>query len=162
VNETIRAAIAAELATLTKRVADVPAAPLGYGTDLSCVTDVTADAAEVDPMSRQAVAEAITRRLTTPRGGLIDDPDYGFDVRTFCNRGTTPTELRAIGDQCRTEALKDDRVNDATITADYDDAARRLRVSVMLDCVDPRLGTFTLTLAVTPDGEALLETIGGA
>jgi hypothetical protein len=159
VNPAVSAAIAAEMATLTERVADVPAAPLGYGTDLSCVTDITADAAEVDPFSRQAVAEAVTRRLITPRGGVIDDPDYGFDVRAFCNRGTTPAGLRAIADQCRTEALKDDRVNDATITADYDDAARRLRVTVMLDCVDPRLGTFALTLAVTADGAALLETI---
>lgn len=158
-NSIIDAAIAADLATLTERVADVPAAPLGYGRDLACVTDITADCAEVDPMSRAAVVQAVLRRLTTPRGKLIDDPDYGFDVRQFANRAATNVELRSIGDQCRGEAVKDDRVFDATITATYDDAARKLTVSVMLDCYDPVLGTFDFTFAVTADGTALLETL---
>lgn len=158
-NAIIDVAIAAELATLTERTADVPAAPLGYGTDLSCVTELADDAAEVDPMSRVAVAQAITRRLTTPRGALIDDPDYGFDVRQFANRGTTQLELRAVADQCRGECVKDDRVSAATITAFYDAALRKLTVSVQLDCVDPLLGVFTLTFGVAADGAALLETI---
>jgi hypothetical protein len=158
-NAIIDAAIAAELAALTERVADVPAPPLGYGTDLSCVTELDNDCAEVDPQSRVAVAQAITRRLTTPRGALIDDPDYGYDVRQFANRGTTQLELRAVADQCRGEAVKDDRVRDAAITAIYDAAERRLTVSAQLDCADPLLGVFSLTFGVDATGAALLETV---
>lgn len=157
-NAIIDAAIASELAGLA-RVVDVPAGPYGYGTDLSCVTDLTADFAEVDPQSRTAVAQAVIRRLITPRGGLIDDPDYGYDVRGLCNRATTPTELRALGDQCRAEARKDDRVQDATVTATYDDGTRELRLTVMLTCEDPALGTFTFTFAVTASGAELMESI---
>lgn len=159
-NATIDAEIAAALAELsTQRVVDVPVAPFGYGRDLDCVTDITEECAEVDPLSRRAVVQAVLRRLTTPRGALIDDPDYGYDVRSFCNRGTTTLELRAISDQCRGEAMKDDRVTEATVKVTYTDRTRTLTVSVTLDCVDVGLGTFTATFAVTADAAELLETI---
>ena len=160
-NATVDAAVAASLAELAAsgRVADVPTAPLGYGRDLSCVADITPDAAEVDPMSETAVVQAVIHRLTTARGTLIDDPDYGIDVRAFCNRASTPLELRAIADQCAGEIAKDDRVLDATVTATFTDATRTLRVSVRLECADPTLGTFDLTFAVDATGQVLLETI---
>ena len=158
-NPIVQAAIDTDLATLTERLVDVPAEPHGYGRDLSCVTDITSTCDEVDPESARGVAEAVARRYLTPRGGLIDDPDYGLDLRGLCNKGITYTELRALADQAQMEAAKDDRVDHATVSLDYDEIERTLTVNVQLACVDPALGTFGFLLAVEPDGTALLESI---
>lgn len=155
---TVAGSIAAQISGLAK-IVDTPTGALGYGTDLACVTDITETCDEVDPMSRRAVAQAAIRALITPRGGLIDAPDYGFDVRAYCNRATTAAELRAVADQAAAALRKDDRIDDAAVTATYDDRERTLRVTVMLTCADPELGAFTLTFAVTDDGAALLESI---
>lgn len=150
-------AIAADLATL-ERVVDAPVGELGYGTDLSCVTDVTDDLAEVDPNSTTAIAESLLRRYSTPRGGLPDDPDYGCDVRGFANRGVTVAELRDLGGAARNEARKDDRVEDAEVIATSSQNGSVLAVSGKITPADPALGTFSFTFAVT-GGQALLETI---
>jgi hypothetical protein len=153
--------IAAELATLARATA-APVGPLGYGRDLSCVSDLANDLAEVDPASPVAIVEACLRRLTCPRGGLIDDPDYGLDLRAYCNRGVTITELRALDGAIRTELKKDDRVSDvdaAVSTTTLTDAA--LRVTVRITAADPDLEPFAFVFAVT-DASALLESISNA
>ncbi len=38
---------------------------------------------------RRVIAEAILRRLLTPRGGLAYDPDFGLDVRGWLNEDCT-------------------------------------------------------------------------
>lgn len=150
---------------IAAEIADVPASAtalpvptaLGYGSDLSCVLDLTPTLEDVDPLSRRAVGEAILRRLVTPRGGLLDDPAYGFDLRGMLNRGVTQDALRSTADQARGEALKDDRVADADVTLSY--VGTTLHVTARLALVDPALGTFDLVFAVTPDGTLLTESI---
>jgi hypothetical protein len=85
-------ALAAGLAEVTHEV-DAPTGPLGYGTDISCTLDLHERMDEVDPMSTRGIAEAIVRRLDTPRGALIDDADYGLDLKGYANRGVTRDEL---------------------------------------------------------------------
>lgn len=148
--------IAREIATLSRAV-DAPTGDLGYGTDLSCVTDVTPSMDEVDPQSTRAIGEALLRRYQTPRSKLADDPDYGLDCRGMLNRGITTTELRVLSAQVHGEAVKDDRVDSAIAEVTFDDGALRVAIAVMP--VDRTLGTFTLTFAVT-DGGLLLEAIG--
>ena len=155
-NAIVSAALARELATLT-RVASAAAGALGYGVDLHCVSDVRADLAEVDPTTAQGVVEACIRRLTCPRGGNPDDPDYGLDLRAYCNRGVTALDLRMLGGAIRSELRKDDRVLDADVSVTTE-AQSRLRVTVTLDVVDPALEEFSFTFAVT-DAAALLETL---
>ena len=63
-----------------------------FGTDIS-----TPDAADLDPYfgtvsGWRALAQAIGRRLITPRGSLIDDEAYGFDVRSRLNGALTPSD----------------------------------------------------------------------
>jgi hypothetical protein len=149
-------AIAAELATLT-RVAEVPTGDLGYGVDLWCIDDLTEDMAEVDPFSVEAISQALIRRLTTPRGSLPDDDNYGFDLRGYCNRGVTLTDLQSLTQQIAGEVRKDDRVSDATVIVAYSTTARSISVSLTITPTDP-LGTFTLVFAVTNDG-ALIQSI---
>jgi hypothetical protein len=145
-NEIVRQSIATAVAEL-ERLVQTPTVALGYGRDLSCVTDVSPDLAEVDPMSIRALAEAQARRLSTRRGSLPDDDDYGLDLRAYVNRATTPTELASLQIAIRGEALKDDRFSDAAPAVTY--VAGVLDVELMLTPVDATLGEFSMTLAVT-------------
>lgn len=149
-------AIAASTAELT-RLVPVPTGALGYGADLSCVEDLTDDLAEVDPFSPQAIGEALLRRLTTPRGQLPDDPNYGLDIRGYCNRGVPTGELREIAGQIRSEASKDDRIEDVSVTVTVP-ALNSMSVRINVTPADPSLDPFTLTFAVT-SGQLLLEAI---
>jgi hypothetical protein len=159
-NATIAAAFALELADLsTQRVMDPPSGALGYGTDLSCVTDLAFDYSEVDPFGTQGIAEALLRRYITPRGGLLDDPDYGLDVRAFLNQGATPLQLQAYPSQMRGEAKKDDRVVDADITVVYTAQSNTLQFTITVTPADPNLDPFTFVFSVQPDGAVLLESI---
>ena len=156
-NALVQASIAEQIATL-QRVVDAPVAPFGYGTDLSCVTDLAEDLAEVDPTSNQAIAEALIRRLITPRGGLPDDPDYGFDLRGLLNRGVTLAELRAVTGQARSEVRKDDRVADAKVSAAFCLQGSTLSVSVEVTPADVDNDTFSFTFALT-DTAVTIEVI---
>lgn len=153
----VKDSIAAQIATLTAEV-DAPTEPFGYGTDLSCVTDLDPDLAEVDPASTTAIAQALLRRLITPRGSLPDDPDYGYDLRGLLNRGVTANDLRSITSQARNECRKDDRVTDVDIDATFTLGASQLDVSITVTPADPATDTFSFTFAIT-DTDAVLEVI---
>lgn len=157
-NTTVADAIEAALATITREVAPLDE-PLGYGRDLSCVTDISDTCEEVDPQSPQGIAEAICRRYISPRGSLIEDPDYGLDLRGLCNKGIAYEELRELADQAQAEAKKDDRVDHAEVTLDYDDTTSTLTVSVDLTPADPELGPFSFIFQVLEDGTPLLESV---
>lgn len=148
--------IAADAATLT-RLVSAPTGNLGYGRDLSCVTDVTDAMDEVDPFSTQGISESIARRLSTPRGALADDPNYGYDLRGFCNRGVTAMQLREVSGAVYAEVKKDDRVNSAIVTVTQP-SQRALSVALRITPEDPALNAFNLVLAVT-DGAVLVEAL---
>jgi hypothetical protein len=145
---------AIEAIPITDRV--VPAV-LGYGTDLSCITDVTPTVDEVDPRSPTAIGEAVLRRLITPRRGVVDDEGYGFDLRGYCNRGVTESDVRSIAARARAEAKKDDRVSDADVSMTYAD--RRLSVQIIITPEDVTRDDFSLIFYVTADGIQLQESI---
>lgn len=148
--------IDAELARLTREVTPPPG-PFAYGIDLDCVTDITADLREVDPESPRAIVQACIRRLTCPRGGLPDDPDYGFDVRAFANHGVTQAEIRDLAGRVRMELRKDDRVVDAVVSVTTA-IGQPLYLEVMISPADPDFGTFTFTANVDDTG-VLIETL---
>lgn len=147
-------AIAAELATLV-RLVPTPEAPYGYGRDLSCVDDITETLEEVDPDSPLGVAQAVVRRLTTTKGTLPDEPDYGLNLRDFLNAGVPASDLPSLAGQIKLEVLKDDRVENALVTVSLPDT-RSLGVTIQLTLYDPALQPFTLTLALT-DSATLLQ-----
>lgn len=101
-----------------------------FGTDISCVDDI-------DPMfglvsGETALAQAILRRLSTPRGGLLDDPSYGYDVRALLNDEATPTGRVAAKSAIANEVEKDDRALscDAELTFNHQASRLRIRLSV--------------------------------
>lgn len=150
-------AIATGLAQLT-RIVDAPAEPFQYGTDLSCVTDLTEDLLELDPNSPLGIAQSLIRRLTCPRGALPDDKNYGYDLVALLNRGASDADLREYAAQIRGECKKDDRVDDAQPTLNMNIATRTLSVQLQIKPEDPALRDFTLIFAVTSAG-VVLESI---
>lgn len=163
-NPVIDAAIAAELVVLAAEVAAAGApnadtAPLGYGRDLDCVSDVTEAFTETEPESPLGIAQAALRRLTTPRGSLPDDRDYGFDLRAYANRGVSVAELRGLALSVVGEVTKDDRIADAEAELTASLVARTLATRVRITPADPTLQAFSATFRVT-SAEVLLEMIG--
>jgi hypothetical protein len=144
-----------EIAKLVRET-PTPVDPFGYGRDLSCVLDLTDGMDEVDPSSTLAIAQALVRRLVTPNGTLWDDPDYGEDIRGYLNRGTTLADLRDLEGKIRNECTKDDRV--AQVVAQVRQVGTtQLDISVQVTPVDPTLGVFSMTLALTDAGLLLQE-----
>lgn len=82
-----------------------------FGTDLSCGDDLTPTMTMVSGM--QLLLEAVQRRLSTPRGTLIDAPDYGFDLAEVLSDAMTEAEIRAIPRRIELELEKDDRIDSA-------------------------------------------------
>lgn len=151
--------IAAEIAKL-ERIVPVPLAPFGYGTDLSCVSDVTADFAETDPESIQGIAEMLVRWLTTDRGSNPDAPDRGFNIRRLLGKGMTVDEIRSAKAQITNEATEDDRLASVVPTLDLI-GLKQIKVHLLCVPRDPALGDFELVVAVTPD-ETIYELLTGA
>ena len=61
------------------------------------------------------VANAVARRYQCPRGALVYDPEYGYDVRPFANITLTPAALSQLRSDMIAEARKDERVQDCDI-----------------------------------------------
>jgi hypothetical protein len=158
-NVTVEASIALQLIEIAAggRVADVPEAPLYWGSDLSCVTDCDATFSELKPGTPLIIAQYGARRLITPRGAVLDDPDFGFDLRSYCNRGVTTQDLRTLQTRCSAELLKDERLLAASVEITLQQPSG-LSVKAQLTPADPALSPFAFVFAVS-DVSTLLELI---
>lgn len=125
---------------------------LGFGLDVSCYVNGDLDATFAPMTGARVVAEAVARRLETPRGSLADDPDFGFDVISLLNDGASPTRLALSAAAIAAEAEKDERVLSADTTVVFDAGARTLRIRIALVT---SAGPFPLVLDVSAAGLAL-------
>ena len=112
-----------------------------YGYDVSTFPDL-------DPMftlvtGPRVVAEAVMRRFMTPRGGLVDAPDYGLDLRARINGKLMPGDIARLQADLEAEAEKDERVLSATATVTAVPSTMSMRVSVQLETA---AGPFTLVM----------------
>lgn len=160
-NATVQAALSAALAEL-EAVRDFPTEPFGYGADLWCEADLSPDMVEVEGDSMLALAQALVRRLDCPRGGLLDDLDYGIDLRASVNVGMTAAEVNSLAGAIRAEMLKDDRVTAARVTVAPTPTGSELAITIALEPVDSALGTFDLTLSASSAAVVLEELRGAA
>lgn len=109
------------------------------GSDIGGVTSI--DYALSTVSGRLALAQAILRRLTTPRGGLVGAPSYGYDVATLLG-STVPASI--IEQRVLEQVLLEEEVEDAGCTVTVD--AGSLSVDVAVVDAD---GPFDLTLAAS-------------
>lgn len=132
-------------ATSDSGIASSTATSLGgalIDVDISCVSDLD-PALTLISDQRTLVAQRIARRLGTPRGGLVYDEDYGFDLRGLVNAAMTVTEVLGMEQNIRAECLKEDGVLSVKTSIGYSAQTQRLRVKILLGSV---FGTFPLTL----------------
>lgn len=111
------------------------------GSDFSCETDLTPGMLVVSGQRR--VAEALIRRLGTPRGALWYSPEYGTDLREFVHSaaGTYAVELAA-----EQECLKEETVDEVEALAEFTANNETMTVTLRVKTSD---GPFTLILLVS-------------
>lgn len=116
-----------------------------FGFDLSCTSDL--DPKCTTTSGRRLVAEAIYRRLITPRGRLIKDPNYGTDITVFINDDVSPVDIATLRAAIKAECRKDERIDDVDvdITAPLGGTGK-YKITISLDVGD---GPFDLVLAVS-------------
>jgi hypothetical protein len=155
--DVVRDFIAAQTALLTK-VSSVPVEPFGYGVDLVCADDLTASMTETDMSSAQSIAQDAYHRLSTRKGSLLDDPDFGFDLVSLLSAPLTQEQITALPLQIQNELAKDDRVDDVTVELSYSYATKTLTVTCLFVLANPEQTQFTAIMSVT-SLEALLEVV---
>lgn len=88
-----------------------------FGSCWNCISDLVIPSNQVTGFT--VVAQAIARRWQTPRGALIDDPDYGFDLSDFVNDDLDKATLAGIAHSAANEAEKDERVLTCEVTVTF-------------------------------------------
>ncbi len=124
-----------------------------FGLDLWCEQDLDPRMPEVNGLV--AFAQALARRLDTPRNMLIDDQDYGYDLVELVSRGMTPDELAAIPGRIVAELRKDERVDSVVAVV-----ALASLTTLILDLrVRSSLGPFKFTVAIADAKVAVLNVL---
>ncbi len=133
---------------------------LGYGRDLACFDDFTDDFQEIDPNSPLAVAQDAYHRLSTQRGQIPDDPDYGKDLKSLLQKAFEPNGVMQTKGQIRNELLKDDRIDAKTLVVDLTLDVPNQSMTVDVKGTTAR-GPFTLIMSAS-DAETLLQSMTGS
>ncbi len=114
-----------------------------YGHDFSCVGDLLPTLAIVS--GRRTLAEAVARRLTTPRGSCIDAPNDGLDVRMWLQDDASNSDIAMYAAACDAELLKDERILRSTTTLTLSTSGALTATIAIVDSSGP----FALVLAVS-------------
>lgn len=131
---------------------------MSYGTQVGTLW--TASGPDMDPYGRRvtgptAVMHSVARMLHTPRGALSWDRRIGFDVRAQLNSSMTAGRLVHIQSQCRAQCLLDERVENASVTASFNESTSTLTLEIEIDLADED-ELFSFVLAVSEVTTALL------
>lgn len=104
------------------------------------------------------LGQALIHRLSTPRGGLFYDANYGTDLRAYVNESISAATLARARADVQAECAKDERVLACTASTSFDATTKTLLVQV---AVQTAAGPFALVLAVTSVSVALLSATRG-
>jgi len=113
------------------------------GSDIGGVTSI--DYALSTVSGRQALAEAILRRLTTRRGGLFYAPSYGYDVIGLIGSTVSASEVEQ---RVLEQVLLEEEVEDAACTVTFADVGGTRSVAIDIQVTDAQ-GPFNLTLTAS-------------
>lgn len=112
-----------------------------FGRDTSC-TDRLRPGRVVS--GKRLVAEAVYRRLTTTRGTLLYDPNYGLALVDLLGAEITPNQEAALPSRIKNELMKDGRIEDVRVSLSKSGAAYTVEIEV--ECA---AGPFDLVLSVS-------------
>ena len=126
-----------------------------FGSDLSCVTDLTSDCAEVSGTT--GWLQSLARRL---QGQLFYDPNYGYDLVDLLDDEVNVQDLSAVGADIDSEFLKDERTlsSSTTVIKTVSNGAVSLKTTSR---VFSAAGPFTLTLSVDNVTVQILSIVPG-
>jgi hypothetical protein len=126
-----------------------------FGSDLSCVTDLTSDCAEVSGIT--GWLQSLARRL---QGQLFYDPNYGYDLVDLLDDEVNVQDLSAVGADIDSEFLKDERTlsSSTTVIKTVSNGAVSLKTTSR---VFSAAGPFTLTLSVDNVTVQILSIVPG-
>jgi phage baseplate assembly protein W len=117
-----------------------------YGTDLACITGLSPECRSVSGL--RLLSEAIVRRLTTPRGRVIDAPDYGTDLHDYLGAEFTPRTSAQIVAAIKGELDKDERIAQSEpVIQTLDSLARSMTIAIAVTTVEGV--TFRLVMSVS-------------
>ncbi|MFA5436583.1 MAG: hypothetical protein WC372_11150 [Candidatus Neomarinimicrobiota bacterium] len=129
----------------------------GYGSEVWCLSELGTGRLV---SGRAALAQALYRRLVTPRGTLRggrEESAYGLDVAGYVGAVGTTVARIALPAVVRAELLKDDRVRSVTVSATSVEESGGITLVLDLD-VTPHDEDeeFRLTLGVSDVGVSVL------
>jgi len=153
-NSTVETALAAMIADL-EVTSSIPSASLGYGSDISCATDIDPQWVEISDTAL-IIAEHCVRRIDTPNG-LPDVDEWGISITDYCNRPTTQKELFELEGQIISELIEDDRIDELRASVEVSSDFRTLTVNIRIVPFDPLVGDFAMILSVTDTGVIIQE-----
>ena len=128
-----------------------------FGTDWSCVMDLDGAGRSISGIT--VVSQAVARRITTPRGWVIDDQNYGMNVGDYLSQGVSAQDMPRVQAEVYTEILKDERVLNVTVTAILESTKQggpldRMKITIFGETAP---GPFTLVLSVDAVTTTLLS-----
>ena len=122
-----------------------------FGSDINCLGGFDLDPYFDLVEGAECLGQALLRRLLVVRGGLLDDPSYGFDVRAYLN--DSAPNLASVEGGVVEQLEADERVERATATATFNDVTGVLRITAT---AFTGAGPFRLVLDVSALTVALL------
>jgi phage baseplate assembly protein W len=117
-----------------------------FGTDVS--TFPILDPVFLPITGVRVLAEVLARIYQTPQGSDTWHPDWGRDLRRYLNEPMTPEVLAQLQAEAEEGAELDERIQQATATAVFNEPAATVLLSVrVLTATGPFLFTFSLDAA---------------
>jgi hypothetical protein len=121
-----------------------PLADDDLGTDVALTEDLSGVWGVAS--ARTNLAMAIYRRLSTTRGGLFYDADYGFNLTDLLNSELSTADISAARGAIIAECQKDERVQSASVILTFRPLLKSLDVEIEIDTA---VGPFDLVLRAT-------------
>lgn len=117
---------------------------IDFGTDFSAIPDLSF--AVKDGYAN--LAEALGRRLITPKGELFYDKNYGFDVRRYLNETWNDAIAYEFTSLLEEEVKKDGRIINCSALVDATNILATRRLSVYIEATTTS-GPFSLVVNVS-------------
>lgn len=131
--------------------------PPDYGRDISCTDDTNPMMTELKDDDVRLVEEAIFRRLITPKGRLLDDSLYGFDLHQFQNAAVDAKVVATVQAGIRGQCFAEETVETATVVVEVlgdDPQDLSMVIDVSGECA---AGPFQFTVEVSQVSVSLLK-----
>ena len=121
---------------------------INFGTTISCTFDLAPVGILITGV--QVLSDALTRRLLTPRGRLLDDPDYGLGILQWLGMDLSASDAAQVASNVDLEFVKDPRVLASLSSGSFLNGV--LTVTSTVTCAaGPFQLVITLSAAVIPN-----------